>query len=336
MVFRFFSCMGVFVVSDYEYGYLLLASAYTPVHAGSGRGYGFVDLPVQRDSLGYPEVWGSSVKGALKGFLLRSVGVEAKGFFGSEPEESPTVPGLAVVTGLSLLAVPVPSVRRGIVYVTTPYLASRVAGYVDVVKRLRGFEGVESLTFPLEAFEKALVEVVEAGSSLGEGEAAASKGVAVDGAVYVSGSRVRVSRELEFPGGLDDALRSLNVLYSYKKVFENLVVLPDGVGRSVVNGALQVVYRNRLSDATKTVERGALWSEEYLPYGSLLVGAVMVKDFEKLRGLLEAGRYEAQLRLYESAWGKLSSILGAMNGYLVVGGKETVGKGVLRVAIARG
>jgi hypothetical protein len=45
--------------------YLLFA--VTPIHAGIGREEEeYVDLPIQRDFLGLPVIWESSIKGALR------------------------------------------------------------------------------------------------------------------------------------------------------------------------------------------------------------------------------------------------------------------------------
>lgn len=46
---------------------LLVLRAETPLHAGAGSGAGEIDLPVQREKhTGWPVVWASSVKGALR------------------------------------------------------------------------------------------------------------------------------------------------------------------------------------------------------------------------------------------------------------------------------
>ncbi|MEB3807073.1 MAG: RAMP superfamily CRISPR-associated protein, partial [Desulfurococcales archaeon] len=52
---------------------LLLASALTPLHPGAGRAPGVVDLPVVRDTLGYPYIRGTMIKGALKTHLARKL-----------------------------------------------------------------------------------------------------------------------------------------------------------------------------------------------------------------------------------------------------------------------
>ena len=46
---------------------ILFLYVETPLHAGTGRGLGAVDLPIQRDrTTGYPIIQASSVKGALR------------------------------------------------------------------------------------------------------------------------------------------------------------------------------------------------------------------------------------------------------------------------------
>ena len=60
-------------------GLLLLSIATTHIHPGAGRALGIVDLPVARDSLGYPLIFASEVKGALKILCLRSLCRDANG-----------------------------------------------------------------------------------------------------------------------------------------------------------------------------------------------------------------------------------------------------------------
>ena len=52
-------------------GILIIGYAVTPLHPGAGRVPGVVDLPVQRDPMGYPMLYASSLKGALKAECAR-------------------------------------------------------------------------------------------------------------------------------------------------------------------------------------------------------------------------------------------------------------------------
>ncbi|MGC9117278.1 MAG: hypothetical protein ACP5ID_06775, partial [Conexivisphaera sp.] len=71
----------------------------------------------------------------------------------------------------------------------------------------------------------------------------------------------------------------------------------------------------------KVVEEGALWTEEYLPLGTVMLGAVF-----------DGGRKNSACNALgvdgDGALGKLGELL---NGSIVtVGGKETIGRGLLR------
>jgi CRISPR-associated protein Cmr4 len=50
---------------------LVFIEALTPLHPGAGRSVeGLADLPVQRDEFGFPTIWASSLKGAIKSAKL--------------------------------------------------------------------------------------------------------------------------------------------------------------------------------------------------------------------------------------------------------------------------
>ncbi len=340
------------IPTSYDRGCLILASALTPLHAGSGRGYGLVDLPVQRDVMEYPIIYSSSFKGALKTNLVLRLGEEAaKGWLGTEPEERPSFPGLAQLHDLVPIAIPVPSASHGFVYVTTPYLLSRLCNYLEA---LRGLKYTETGNYKAQSL-KGFPELVEnlyakASQKLKPGTAAALS-LKLSGDIYVGTIKLRV--EESEPGkvlsDLGGVLKGLNKLYEYKGVFENLIIVDDVVGRSFVNKAIQVVYRVRLDRLTKTVEKGALWSEEYLPYGALFAGLLLYKSYEEkgsafrkaLEERLQEARTESekqeaqtQHRAYKEAWERKGEFFDALNGYLILGGKETIGRGLMKLMLA--
>ncbi|MGC9117048.1 MAG: type III-B CRISPR module RAMP protein Cmr4, partial [Conexivisphaera sp.] len=103
-------------------GRLLLAYSLTPVHAGAGRSVGAVDLPVQRDPIGYPVIFSSSFKGALRDNLGARLGHGdkfIKCLFGSDVEEAQKESGRLILTDLYPILYPVANVERGYVYITT-------------------------------------------------------------------------------------------------------------------------------------------------------------------------------------------------------------------------
>lgn len=56
----------------YVFSELFFIHAITHLHVGSGSSIEEeIDLPFQRDELGYPTIYASSLKGAIKSFLLK-------------------------------------------------------------------------------------------------------------------------------------------------------------------------------------------------------------------------------------------------------------------------
>jgi len=334
----------ILIPIDYEYGFLLLASAYTPVHAGSGRGYGVVDQPIQRDTLGYPEIWSSTIKGSIKSLLMRRITDKesVKGFLGSEPGEDPTIPGLALLTELTPIAIPIPSSQYGFLYITTPYLLTKLKNYIELLKHTNPLESStntpELSILKLKNIEDVINNIFNniiknLPNGLDIDQVIASENIR-ENEIYILTTRFKVIKKFD-PGDIDDKIVKLNTLYSYKGVFKNLVVISDKIGKTIVNSALQIVYRNRLDRATKTVERGALWSEEYLPYGTLFAGLLLIKNAEVINKMIDDKKgFEKQKQAYNRAWKSKNEILKGFNSYVAVGGRETIGKGILKLVLA--
>jgi len=103
----------------YSQSTLLYIRALTPIHVGVGRGEGVhVDLPVQRDEFGFPTIWASSFKGAVKA----NVGGEVKKYLGSEPMEAESTPSSISLLDAKLVFIPVRILDNVWTYATTPHL----------------------------------------------------------------------------------------------------------------------------------------------------------------------------------------------------------------------
>lgn len=93
--------------------------AETPIHPGSGRGMGVVDLPVAREaSTDYPVIVASSLKGALRDKAAGMDDVAAR--FG-KPDHA----GDLVVSDGRLLLLPVRSLTASFRWATCPHLIER-------------------------------------------------------------------------------------------------------------------------------------------------------------------------------------------------------------------
>lgn len=137
-------------------GFLLLGISVTPLHPGSGKSLGAVDLTIQRDPLGYPVVFASSVKGALKSLCIRRKTdkidscVDDRGLakcggetcsglnvccclFGSEAGGEESQQALVSILDFTLLAMPVPSADEGYVYVTSQALLRKASLIIEAL-----------------------------------------------------------------------------------------------------------------------------------------------------------------------------------------------------------
>ncbi|GBD26341.1 hypothetical protein HRbin30_01673 [bacterium HR30] len=304
---------------------LLTMLAETPVHAGTGAELGAVDLPIQRERhTRFPTIHGSGVKGVLRDLSERINGNDKDSIttmlFGSPPPEGPggnaLEAGSLVVSDARLLLLPVRSVGHAFAWVTSPYLLSRFlrdAGDCQPSERqeieaaiqqaLSGdlTKGRVHTAFPLDA---AMIEEIE----LPVEKKDLGKLIALLEKIMPGGEEMRYWREL---------------------LPKNLVVAPDDVFADLALHGTEVVTRVRLT-VEKTVQEGALWTEEYLPADSLLYSVIG----------LEQQRLTRKWNGKKGATGN-----GGPNGWIWVadliqkhpvaqfGGKETIGRGFLRLQL---
>jgi CRISPR-associated protein Cmr4 len=310
-------------------GILVLGYAVTPLHPGVGRAPGAVDLPVQRDPLGYPIVFASSIKGALKAECARRVGLDKcidgeNGrlacdkcglcccLFGGELGGSEQAAGLLSVLDFIPLFVPVPSLSHGYVYVTTPYLAKRALTVLEVLS----IHGLEGLKKSMDAI---------AGLDLGKGEAR----VTGDGEFYVSAIKLNtkgIGENLE----LDEVAKSIGGLA--RDLPRRLVVVSDFEGPLFIEKGLIRVSRIRLRVDTKTVRGGALWTEEYIPPGTIFLGGLVALTPKKNtycgNNIVSTDAAEEKISEFIDKMAR-----GGCTTYAVIGGKETIGRGLLKLLL---
>ncbi len=96
----------------------LLLMAETPLTPSTGMGAGEVDLPVQRDpATGLPAIRGSTIKGALRHYLIQEERNFVEDILGS-----PEKPSKISFGDARLVALPVPSTSQFMVWITSPLL----------------------------------------------------------------------------------------------------------------------------------------------------------------------------------------------------------------------
>ncbi|WP_048058850.1 type III-B CRISPR module RAMP protein Cmr4 [Desulfurococcus amylolyticus] len=279
----------------YSRASLLYIRALTPLHVGVGRYEGsIVDLPIQRDEFGFPTIWASSLKGALKANVDDA---NVKAYFGSEPGVSPTQPSDVSFMDARLLLIPARALTKVWTFVTTKTLLEVFSRYVEI------YNAVSSKS-------KAGINL----SNLSELIKEASDKPVTN--LNLTGNKIYVN---EYELGVNQSPHTKwlieNLPEDIKKAAEEhgVVVLPDkdNLGLRLVNRSAMIQWRVRLDKERKTVN-GGLWSEEYLPMETVLVSLVLCRTRDEKDPCENLRR--------------------TLNGRAIfVGGKESIGRGLVKL-----
>jgi len=338
----------------FEASSLLFIYVETPLHAGSGRGLGAIDLPVQRERVtGYPMVQGSGIKGKLRAeaygkkdfrdlverkrqqlvasgkpddaetnrIAIRQAAQEMghEATFGPPTEAAHEHAGALTVGDARLLLFPVRSLAGVFAWTTSHDALSRFARDAAAVgAELILKENAQEVDVSLPAAPAAGMALVPDNDSVTAGGK-----VVLEEFAYTPTAEAAVKSQITqlakwlaenaLPmGGEFDPWRD--------KLKANLVILPDDAFRDFTQLATEVVTRVKLKDdGSKTVQSGALWTEEALPVDTLLYAPLYAT---RPRGggthrLLNGGD------VINHASASLS------NKRIQLGGSETVGRGLV-------
>lgn len=332
-------------------GFFLAGTAITPLHPGSGRSLGEVDLTIQRDPLGYPIVFASSIKGALKNLCIRKkasenlrycvdkeTGIAKCGdqnceainicccLFGSEIGGEESQQALISILDFIPLALPLPSANEGYVYVSTPLLlmkASLIAealGYENISKELSILASSKDKE-KKESSEKIVVT---------------SPAVKEPRITDIAGSTIKV---VSLPSG-DSNFKELKKLTQNlgglaANLLEKLLIVPDEVGPTILDRGLLRVTRIRIRKDRKTVAEGSLWTEEYIPSGTVFLGGILITPTHN-KNCDSVGIDTLNTKntdIVSKVADEFKNIIGGNIFYFIVGGKETVGKGLVKTYV---
>lgn len=305
----------------YRGKFLLFLRTLTPTHVGLGRGYaGYVDQPIQRDEFGFPTIWSSSLKGAIKANITG----EVRKCLGPDPDELESASmkqSRVTFTDAKLLLIPVRVISGVYAYATSLHLLEQFSKYVEALQSGEEAMGKKKdrksfLEEMFESIDKNLLDKLRNG----EVEAITSSKNLVRGNYLIANETPLNAQVVENLGGplvnlMPDELRD--------KIKDKLVVVTDAnnVSLNLVNKSIIVQHRVRLRRDTKTVEHGP-WSEEYLPSETILASLVLCRDSSQVQQQ-EQGSLRCDADTIKNELKKI--------GVLFVGGMETIGKGLLRV-----
>ncbi len=281
---------------------LLLVHALSPIHAGTGQAVGGIDLPIAREKpTNIPLIPGSSIKGVLRAGVMTNDLLHLA-VFGPPTEHASDNAGSVQISDANLVFLPVRSVKGTFAWATSLYMLRR-------------------LTRDARA----------CGVTLG-----ALPGEPVESEAIVTGDRLVTADRVIFED-LDFAAKKSEAFTSFAKAFaeraleeedrshfvERACLIHDDVMALLLQTATEITTRIRLNPESKTVDGGALWSEEALPVESLLAGLVVATPVVQKK---DNKRYDANELL-----GYVRGLAEA--GAVQLGGKATVGRGLCRLRL---
>ncbi len=295
----------------YQQAMILSLYAETPVHAGTGATPGIVDLPIQRERhTQYPIIQGSGVKGVLRDLAaMRSQNNAGliDSIFGPDSQRASEYAAAISVSDARILCFPVRSLQNVFVWATAPFALARLQR--DAIN-----SGIPlPWTPPQLDNNTALV---------------ASDAVLINNTLILEEFSFQAQSSpaaMEIARWIAEHLFPADDHYQFwKDAFtKRFVILPEDVFRDFVQHSTEIVSRTKLDDSTKTVQRGALWTEEYLPSDSLLYSTILATQTRAPRnGDNAPPQLDAQLVINQlKQWFN--------NQRIQIGGNATIGRGIV-------
>lgn len=301
---------------------LLFIYVETPLHAGSGRGLGAIDLPIQRErTTQYPMIQASSLKGKLRAMADPASNPQSLldreklfAIFGPETPRASEHAGALSVGDARLLLFPVRSLAGVFAWTTS----------LSVLARFQRDAQMAGLTLPWTL----LPEV-----GPGANQAWISGDTLVAGNVIVLEEfSFRPDRtQTVWVRDIGDWLARNGLPQSDEYAFwrqalpAKLCILPDNVLRDFVLYSTEVQTHIKLDSITKTVDAttGALWTVESLPADSLLYAPLMATPSR--RQLVPLSGAEI-----------LDQVANLLPSRAQLGGDETTGHGMTALRIKGG
>lgn len=343
----------------YKNAELMLMRVVTPVHVGSGNELGLIDLPIQREGhTNYPKFESSSLKGAVRQALEENAAKKEDVFnihnlFGfdsaslnyyidpdgnvqqcgedvekafNKAKKTDQFAGCMGFTDGKILLFPVPSAKGVFAYITCKAVLERF--FEECV-----FSGI-SIEHEIPVLKKQ--NAVWYVSDDSEGQYTCTVNLDDNNIVLEEYTYRKYNQE----NGNDCIKRIAEIIACgkeayYKHLIEKMVIIPDDDFRDFVSFHTEVITRTKINNITGTVEKGALFTEEYLPSQTVLYCSVLYTVSFVM--FLPNGKADADnKKLLESAYTaeKVKDIFSALRekiSIMQIGAGSSIGKGIIQV-----
>jgi len=304
---------------------MLFIYVETPLHAGTGRGLGAVDLPIQRErTTGYPIIQASSLKGRLRaaargkskgdptseekkqGWLSTQ---EFLAIFGPETGNASDHAGALSTGDARILLFPVRSLAGVFAWTTS----------VDALARFRREAQMVGLSVDWEL----PAEQQDKDTALVSGDALIAGGSVVLEEFSFTPDQTKTDNTVQAIGTwlAGHALPQMNE-YQYwrKQLPPKLCILPEDAFRDFVLYGTEVQTHVQLDPSSKTVKEGP-WTTESLPVDTLLYAPLMATRSRSSSVSLNGQQV-------------LEKVKGLGLVYTQLGGDETTGQGMVALRFA--
>jgi CRISPR-associated protein Cmr4 len=283
----------------------------TPLHAGTGRTLGAVDLPIQREkTTGYPIIQASGVKGSLRA-ETKAHFADPKDWltvFGPETDNAADHAGAFFVGDARILLFPVRSLAGVFAWVTSE----------DVLQRFEREMKMAGQTFssrlPQRGENDSSAWITQPSNLLVNDQ------VVLEEYAFDATKETEIEKKVtEFAGWLAENAFPKGYNYWMTKLKTNLCILPDDDFRDFVKYSTEVQTHIALDPEKKVVKGGALWTSESLPVDTLLYSPIVATRARNDNSKDE----KAVMKLFNDVLVKLP------NAQIQMGGDETTGQGVV-------
>jgi len=291
----------------------------TSAHVGSGDNLSYVDLPIQREThTGFPKIEASSLKGSIRQVMEQK---ETKDPNGPYPLTSKLLGSLkdgevasaVSISDARILFFPVKSAKGVFAWVTSPMAMRRFYQDCRLVDFKNLAQSLEKIDFKMQKVRRC-----------------------TESALLIDNESQILLEEYDFkPEVCSDFENLLDLITEYfpneepllnKAEFKKRVVMvSDDDFRYFVTQSTEVTTRIKVNSKTGIVEKGALFTEEYLPPESILYSLMFISN-ERVKAS-EGGLLASCIET------KMNELL--VDKLLQIGGNRTHGKGLFSISIRK-
>jgi len=292
--------------------------AITPVHMGAGQGLDHIDLPIQREQhTKFPIFYASGIKGALRQWALEIAKEKCEEDISLRKLDQSVEEYDCNKNSEGNKEKQEQKCKEQVKILAKIFGSQNCKGKLTIsdakilffpVKSLKGVFAYVTCPYVLNRYGEDTGKGKIFDSEIAEGKIFASETLKVEGS-----KAVLEEFEFENIGEPKEVIEKLNLPEDLKnKISQRVAIVSDDIFSYFVENLTEVVNRIKIDPETGTVDKktGGLWTEEYLPAESVLYSLWF--ENEDLNSAEE-------------------NYLPSDGSLLILGGDQTVGKGIVKL-----